>query len=458
MPRLRLRFPFGLRARITVGFGLLGLGVSLLLALVVWSIVPTYLLAQRESTALRQSQLNATALERGLAVERPSVPQLLTSLPATEDTASLLSYEGRWYAGSLDTSPDALPGSLRRLVLDGTAARQRVSLRGSPVLVVGLPLRSVDGAYFAIYPLSELDRAYRVVSISLLIGVAVTALVGMATGRLASGRALRPLTDVSHAAAAIARGDFTARLPTHSTDPDLAPIARTFNANAADLQRRVEADARFAGDVSHELRTPLTTMVNSLELLRTRRAALPAEAREAVDLLGEDLDRFGRIVTDLLEISRADSGPHLLAGEQVRIAELVRRSADAAAMRPVTHVSEAAEPVTLQADKRRIERAVTNLVENAERHGHGCRQVLVEATRSTVRIVVDDAGPGVPADRRQRIFERFARAPGAEPGPGAGLGLAIVARHVALHEGTVRVEDSPSGGARFVIELPTGAP
>jgi signal transduction histidine kinase len=106
-------------------------------------------------------------------------------------------------------------------------------------------------------------------------------------------------------------------------------------------------------------------------------------------------------------------------------------------------------------DKRRLERVVANLVDNAERHGGGCCSVAVDSATGWVSIAVDDAGRGVPERQRERIFDRFARVP-STPSHGTGLGLAIVARHVHWHGGDVEVEDRPGGGARFVVRLPAG--
>ena len=118
----------------------------------------------------------------------------------------------------------------------------------------------------------------------------------------------------------------------------------------------------------------------------------------------------------------------------------------------------------MEADKRRLERVITNLVDNAEEHAGGCKGVIVKAGGKGVIVYVDDAGPGVPLANRERIFERFGR---GETSPdsrtdaqrgGIGLGLAIVARHVEWHHGTIRVKDRPEGGARFIIELPAKNP
>jgi signal transduction histidine kinase len=140
----------------------------------------------------------------------------------------------------------------------------------------------------------------------------------------------------------------------------------------------------------------------------------------------------------------------------VGVADLVRHAADAAATRPVTRVDAAVENVVMRADKRRLERVVTNLVGNAEVHGRGCEAVRVSRADGFVRIAVDDRGDGISAEGRERIFDRFTR-DGSGRGPGVGLGLAIVARHVHWHGGEVWVENRDGGGARFVVELPVTA-
>lgn len=445
--RLRL----GLRNRVTLGFGALALTLSLLLAVVVWFEVSRYLLGQRQSAAVHEIALDAAVLQSGLRSAQPDVPRLLNSLPSTSDAASLLSYRGEWYATSLSRGPDVLPGELSRLVGAGTAARQRIAVDGQPYLVVGLPLDDPGDAFFELFPLADVDRAYRALSITLIAAAAFTSLLGVGVGWFASRRAMRPLTEVTEAAAEVARGNLDARVDAED-DPDLARLATSFNNTASALRQRVIADARFTGDVSHELRTPLTTMLNSMQLLQNRRAEMPPGVGEPLDLLADDLDRFRRLVVDLLEISRYDSGDDA-AVERVTIADLVRRAADAAAGRSVTVVDDDAAAVTVLADKRRLERVVTNLVENADSHGGGCLAVRVHRTAAGVRIVVDDAGPGVAPERRERIFERFYR-DGSDGGHGVGLGLAIVARHVQWHRGTVSIGDRPGGGARFVIELP----
>lgn len=466
-----MRRRFGLRDRVMLAYGLLALGLSTGLAFVTFHVVANYLTDQRESSAVVETKDNQVALHYGLfevtsacmpirnpdptectsIVARPGVNvlNLLSSLPSADSAASMVYFNDHWYSAT--GSPDDLPADLVSTVMaDNVEQHRRIEVGGQQVLAVGVPMARPGEAFFEWHPLSSLDNTLRTLKIALIIAAILTGLLGLAVGRLASTVALRPLAKLTQVASAVARGRLDARLQAEN-DPDLGGLARSFNQTAAKLEQRVIADARFAGDISHELRTPLMTMINSMELIQNHRTELPSTVREPVELLGDDLERFRRLVIDLLEISRDDGGDEG-SREIVRIADLVRAAADATAGREVTTVAQDAEGLTLQADKRRLERVIANLVENAEYHAGGCKGVLVQAGGLGVIIYVDDAGPGVPVADRERIFERFGRS--EDNRRGIGLGLAIVARHVEWHHGTIRVKDRPEGGARFIVELP----
>jgi signal transduction histidine kinase len=282
----------------------------------------------------------------------------------------------------------------------------------------------------------------------------ISVVLGLLLGRWAAGQALRPLRELTEAAGRVASGDVRARLPEYG-DADLAPLAATFNRTTSDLERRVARDARFAGDVSHELRSPLTTMINAVAVLERRQDEMSATARQALGLLNADIQRFYRMVIDLLEISRDHTDTHEHDLEPCDLTELVQHAL-AARGEDVPVVADPTHPVVL-ADRRRLDRVVANLLDNAAQHAGGATSISVAQRGDRARVHVDDAGPGVPVDLRQQIFERFTR--GNRSGNrghtiGTGLGLALVAEHIRRHNGRVWVEDRPGGGARFVIELP----
>jgi signal transduction histidine kinase len=294
----------------------------------------------------------------------------------------------------------------------------------------------------------------------------VTAILGAAVGAAVSRRTLRPLTEVSDAAVAISAGELGTRLPVDPADPDLVGLTSSFNAMADRLEERILRDARFSSDVSHELRSPLTTLAASLDVLEAHRDELGERGRQALDLMAGDIRRFQRLVADLLEIARSDAEVGGLTLDEVDVTELVTRAL-AGALRQVPDqrapellIAPEAAHLRLRIDKRRFERIIGNLVENATLHGGGATVVAVDRDPGGDGIVlaVSDEGPGIaPADRR-RIFDRFYRAgvSGRRGSTeGSGLGLAIVDEHVRRHGGEVSVVDGPGGrGTSVVVRLP----
>ena len=442
----------GLRRRLLLSFAVGSLVLCSLAAATAWWLSAGYLQSLRTRVATAESLSSALAVQQGLTGDG-NVPALLERTRPDSGEA-LLHRDGEWFASALSLRPTDVPAAVRDAALAGRPVRQRTTLDGDPHLVVAVPLddRRGGAAYVAVLPLTELDATLRTLS-AVLAGVALlTSAAFTALGGWASRRALRPVERVSEAAAAVAAGDLQARL--HTEDPDLRALAGTFNENAAALQARVERDARFAADVSHELRSPLTTLVNAVDVMAARRDEMSPTATAMLDLVQAELVRFGAIVRDLLEISVEDAaGADAL--EPVRIDRLVRAAVPDGV--PVSTAPGAQEAVVL-GDPRRLERVVCNLVGNADTHGGGVTAVLVRDVHDGVEIVVDDAGPGVPPHLRTEVFERFHRGPHARTSAdGAGLGLALVARHVRRHAGQVRVEDRPGGGARFVVTLPRQA-
>ena len=446
------------RHRVAAAFGLGSVAVSAAVALATWNLTSGYMLQQREQSVLRQASVNTRLVENSLTRGSSDLGALLTGLASSPEAAIFVRQPDGWTTGGATTGgvrPEDVPAALLAAAERGDTARQRLRVRDIPVVAVAMPLPGVGEEYVEVFPLRDLDRIFRFVSLMLLGGVLASGLLGGSVGWWASRRVLRPLTELTAAAARIAHGDLGTRLPV-TTDPDLRPIAAAFNETAGDLQERVARDARFASDVSHELRSPVTTMAAAMEVLVRRREEASPAARHAIDLLDADLRRFRRLVGDLLEISRVDQGAFRLSAERLDLAELARyvvaRSSTGDRAVPV----EAPRPVPVLGDRRRLEQVVSNLVDNAEGHGRGLVRVAVCQAHRVARLEVDDAGPGVPVEDRERIFERFARVSDRDrriEDTGSGLGLALVAQHVRLHSGRVWVTDRPGGGARFIVEL-----
>jgi signal transduction histidine kinase len=323
-------------------------------------------------------------------------------------------------------------------------------------VVVGVHLAGPDVDFYELSPLTELELSLRTLAGVLGLGGATATAAGAAFGVWASRRAVQPLEQVAAAATRIAGGELATRLPA-TADPDLLAIVGSFNSMVDALAARIDRDARFVGDVSHELRSPLTSLVTSVEVVGSRREELSPRGRQALELVETELERFRRTLDDLLELARlddaADDEPEPVSAAAVVREVLARTGRPAGLLR--------ADPdadTTVRADKNRLERAVRNLLDNADRHAGGPCAVEVRCREATVVLQVDDAGPGIPPADRERVFERFVRGPRAARGslPGAGLGLAIVAESATRLGGAAWCSASPQGGARFSLALPRG--
>ena len=230
------------------------------------------------------------------------------------------------------------------------------------------------------------------------------------------------------------------------------------------IRAAFETERRFVADASHEIRTPAAVIRSSAEVLLREELVAPPGRPLVADIVGE-ADRLGRLVEDLLALAASERGALAIETAPVDLVELVRT-----AVRRATPLAEdrglrlsgpdpAVAAIHADGDADRLLQVLLILLDNAFRHSPASGSVSVTATRSADsrgQIEVLDQGPGVPPAMREKIFEPFARMPASRSraDAGSGLGLAIARRLVELHEGTLRVEDGPGGGARFVLELP----
>jgi signal transduction histidine kinase len=461
--RLRPSHRFGLRARITLAFGLGALLLSALLAGTTYALTRENLLNQRNSAATDRALTNAVIVKNNLDPNQ-DITSLLEGLARPEGANPLVVYRGTPFAlTDIEFGLDNLPEEFVDQVASGQPSRMLYYDGGRPFLAVGVPIESEDALYFEGASLVDLEDTLEGLGISLLGAAVLTTLAGALLGFYASKRVLTPLTDVGRAAEAIAGGRLDTRLEAMD-DPDLGAITASFNEMAQALEERIQRDARFASEVSHELRSPLMTLSASLEVLQNSRQQLSERAQTALDLLESDIERFQQLVEDLLEISRFDAGAVQLDLQQTRLADLVQQAVTSIVGERVAAVVEPeAANVEVNVDRRRIGQVLANLLDNAERYANGATAVVVSAAPGVARIAVEDEGPGVPVDERTVIFDRFSRgSAGGKRGDdlGTGLGLSLVAEHINLHGGRVWVEDRLDGrpGARFVVELPVALP
>ena len=246
-------------------------------------------------------------------------------------------------------------------------------------------------------------------------------------------------------------GDLDERVEVKSRD-ELGRLATRFNEMLAALETSVGAQRRLVADASHELRTPLTAARTNVDLLREGR--LPAdEAQHALDEASVELDALTRLVSDLVELARGEE--RKLRIEDIQLDDLVSGVVERAQARaPQVRFVIALSPTLVQADPVLLERAVSNLLENAVKYSPPGAPIEVSVRGGEV--VVQDHGPGIAEEDLPRVFDRFYRAAAARSKPGAGLGLAIVREAAEAHGGTATAETNASG-ARFRLALPSTA-
>jgi two-component system OmpR family sensor kinase len=301
------------------------------------------------------------------------------------------------------------------------------------------------------------------VRVFLAFGVLGGTLLAFLGGLVVAKRAMRPIAGLTRAAREVARTrDPDITLPKPQANDEVADLAHTFEDMLRELSAaREETEAalarqrKFVADASHELRTPLTSILANLELLEEE---LAGEQRDMADSALRSSRRMRRLVGDLLLLARADAGRDVTRAHVDLSAVAAEAAQEAGALSSDHPVSlDLPGPVTVTGVADDLHRLAGNLIENALLHTPPGTPVTVSVRRDDGSAVleVSDRGPGVPADLRERVFERFARGSGdATPSGGSGLGLAIVRAVTTSHGGSVELSDAEGGGARFVVTLP----
>jgi two-component system sensor histidine kinase MtrB len=339
-----------------------------------------------------------------------------------------------------------------------------------PALAIGGVINESDQLYY-LFPLQQQQQTLALVQRAMLGGG--LALVGLLVGivSLVTRWVVVPIREAAEAAERLSDGQLDQRMPVRGTD-DLAALARSFNNMAASLQEKLhelqelsKVQRQFVSDVSHELRTPLTTIRIAADVLFAGRENLLPTAARSAELLEGQLDRFESLLADLLEISRYDANAATLDAESADVCDLVRRAAADAeqlAARRGTRIDFRLppEPCVAEVDRRRVERILRNLLDNAVEHGEG-RDVVVTVAgdRDAVAIAVRDHGVGFGPAEQQMVFDRFWRADPARARTtgGTGLGLAIALEDARLHNGWLQAWGEHGKGSVFRLTLPRSA-
>ncbi|MEI6363980.1 MAG: HAMP domain-containing sensor histidine kinase [Actinomycetes bacterium] len=302
--------------------------------------------------------------------------------------------------------------------------------------------------------LVQVQKVYTLVGWLLVLGSPfLLAAVGVVTW-VAVGRSLRSVDRIRDRVEMIGASDLHERVPVPVAKDEIAALATTMNHMLGRLEASASTQRRFIADASHELRSPLTSMRTSLDVAQSIGGG--DAWVEAEPVLSDEVDRMTRLVGDLLLLARADEGAIPLHRVDVDLDDLVASEARRLRAQTDLTITTHIEPIQVVADPERLAQALRNLVDNAVRFASHEIQLGVSATNAGALMSVDDDGPGIPADGRVSVLDRFVRLDDhrARDHGGAGLGLAIASEIAHLHGGRIEIGSSSLGGAQVSVLLP----
>lgn len=463
--------------------------VMIILAYALVSVLTQRLVSQKEDVAQQElerartaveQQIDATSSANSVQVRINSARAALGQLSAQQGDAQAV-YEPVIVVenqdGSVTTSPEdfPVPDQLREMVGQGQIAQQyfpapRENGDHYNALLVGTPTDTDiphTQVYLALSMESEESTMALMRGLLSAAGVVVVVLlVGIAW--LATQQVITPIRSASRIAQRLAAGHLKERMAVDSDD-EMGRLAASFNNMAdklssqiAQLEEYGDLQRQFTSDVSHELRTPLTTVRMAADMIEAESDSLPHGAQRASRLMSSELDRFEELLADLLEISRHDAGVADLSTAAIDL-----RSCAEAAYGQVEHLARELdvevqlnlpeERIGVEADSRRLERILRNLLANAIDHSEGNPVAVdVAATDTAVGVTVTDHGVGLKPGQEELVFNRFWRADSSRKrhSGGTGLGLAIAREDAVLHGGTLDATGYEGFGSRFRLIIP----
>lgn len=442
------RLPRSIQVRITAIATVAALVLLTVAAVAMKELFESRLIGQVDEELVADAEVVQRSLERG------SINALRRSGALADVLLQVVSWNGEVVGGSAIAAelpavvePGVLGTAERRITTveldDVGGARvlvERIDDRAA-VLVVARPIRQAQDA------IGSFKRA-AFLAVPLMVAL-LAALVWFVVGR-----ALRPVEQARRTVGAISDRDLSARVPVPESGDEIARLVTTMNEMLERVEVAVMRERRLVADASHELRSPLAGVRVLLETELDDPDAVMSSRAETLATLA----RLEGVVDQMLQLARDDGAVVDRSNDElVDLDELML--AQGARLRRTSTLDIDTSAVSggqVRGRANDLGRIIENLTANAMRHATSTIRLAVDESDDMVRLAVEDDGPGVPDAEREHIFGRFTRLDDARARDdgGAGLGLAIVASIVAAHGGTVRAEESASGGARFVVELP----
>lgn len=499
MTRLRLAFQRSLGAKVVTSTILLSLGVVWLTGSALYS---------RLSDGIRSVNLNSSIAEARLAFFNAQYQLLISQGKNVDERKKILAEivvdattqgikeqrreviivktpttktsKVNYEMTSNGAMPESIPSSVRAKILkDSSLQYEYGKLRyfsgeGVDSLFIGNRI-DIPGAgryeMYVVFSLANQASTMHLIQNSLLVtGFALIFLIALITW-LVVRQVVRPVREAAAVAKQFTQGDFDLRVPITSKD-ELATLAHSFNEMAESIEQQISrlenlsrVQQRFVSDVSHELRTPLTTLRMASEVIYNHRTTFDPPVARSAELLVAQLDRFERLLEDLLEVSRFDAEVAVLEPVEFDLIALIKRCVhdlgiDSDEKTSGVSTKSDSSTVAVKADMRRVERIMRNLLSNALDHCDGTPiEIQIKTTETEVAVGVRDFGTGLDESSLIRVFDRFWRADPsrARVRGGTGLGLSIALEDARLHNGELDAWGRPGKGAHFVLTLPRNA-
>ena len=440
-----------LRSRVTA---LASVAITIAVAL---GVLIMYLLQMKSVRATIDSQLRTYATQIEQTAAHGAFPRVLASSTLDSNAeAQVLAADGSVLAAT--STLVGRPAIYQLPAGAVTPVRQKAANGVVPTEVRVVAIRAtVSGRSVVIVTGTSTDLLRNVNSEflrHLLWSLPIILILSAGTVWLVVGRALRPVEKIRNAVTAITSADLSQRVPESGSSDEVGRLAHTMNDMLERLDHSSTKQRRFAADASHELRTPLAAIRTTLEvgLAHPDAAPWPAIAERAIAQSG----RLEALIRQLLLMAKADEGM-LLARQQ--LVDLHALLSEIVAGIAVDHID-----IELTGDTRaevfgdadHLERLFGNLIDNAIRYARERVDINVKYVADTVVVAIDDDGPGIPTDDRERVFDRFVRLDNSRDRRtgSSGLGLAIALEIATAHNGQIEITDSPTGGARFVVTVP----
>jgi two-component system OmpR family sensor kinase len=450
-----------------------GAGIAVVLVLLggfLYLALDRYLTSQ----ALTLLRAQAAPLQRLVADQRPPQPAEIRQLMNQIVERPAATGVGVWVLGPnarlIGQSRSAADQGLSQTVVEQLRGLDRgrneastvVNSGGQHFLLLVRPLQVQNrlvGALVLTISLAPVDTTLHGFVVILAIGIGATLLVAGLIVVLVTRVGLRPLRAMGQTAQRIAEGDLSQRVREDQAMDEVGELAKSFNYMAGRLQDAWQAQRQFAADASHELRTPLTSIAGYIDVLNKGAKREPDTLDRVLGAMRGEVDRMTRLVQDLVSLARLDAGDQLRLQrlDLTRLVEDVYEQAKAIA--PAREINlRAGDPAWVEVDVDRMRQVLLNLADNAIKYTPPEAHInfAVQCSDSTAQVSVADSGPGIPAEDRARLFDRFYRADHsrAREKGGAGLGLAIARKIVEAHRGSISVAAPAEGGSVFSVRLP----